>query len=63
MFNGSHAEKIEYPPLDRFVPLWSSMFMEEIFGFFYGDKEKNNVDIPQGHRLSLLYMYVVLIQT
>lgn len=43
-----------------FVPLWRSMFMDEIFGFFYGDKEKNNVDIPQGHRLSLLYIVFAL---
>lgn len=37
------------------------MFMEEIFSFFYNPKEAIDVDIPQGHRLALLYMWVLSI--
>lgn len=44
--------------LDRFIPLRRSPFIEEIFSFFYRGKRENNVEIPRGHRLALLLMYV-----
>ncbi|KAF8517950.1 hypothetical protein BU17DRAFT_91377 [Hysterangium stoloniferum] len=45
-------------PTVRFVPVWRTMFIEEIFAAFYSAKTEQIVDIPRGHRLALLLMQV-----
>ncbi|KIJ55462.1 hypothetical protein M422DRAFT_24037 [Sphaerobolus stellatus SS14] len=43
-----------------FIPFRHSMFMDEIFSFFYQGKVHDNVEIPRGHRLALLLMVFAL---
>ncbi|KAF8519667.1 hypothetical protein JB92DRAFT_2897510 [Gautieria morchelliformis] len=39
-----------------FIPLSRAAFIEDIFAFFYRPNQKQNVDIPRGHRLAMLLM-------